>query len=155
MNNDLAQVTKLAEECGAEVSQQQMHPIYEWYGTFVTMKAETLLAYTQKVEQAVLTKRDEEHDSLVGQLELEIERLKAEVAMLRDALPNIREELRACQAVIHLAGGFDPAYVQGAKAAMSVIDNLLSSKTLSSEWLSKHDAKVRQAGYDQAMKERL
>ncbi|KEX94777.1 hypothetical protein HA62_05800 [Pseudomonas putida] len=38
------------------------------------------------------------------------------------ALELTRENLRACQATIHLCGGFDPAYVTQAQAAMKVAD---------------------------------
>ena len=38
------------------------------------------------------------------------------------ALELTRENLRACQATIHLCGGFDPAYVNDAQAAMKVAD---------------------------------
>ena len=38
------------------------------------------------------------------------------------ALELTRENLRACQATIHLCGGFDPAYVTEAQAAMKVAD---------------------------------
>ncbi|MCU7217515.1 hypothetical protein [Pseudomonas sp. VE 196-7] len=42
------------------------------------------------------------------------------------ALKLIRENLRACQATIHLAGYFDPAYVNDAQAAMAVADAALA-----------------------------
>jgi len=42
------------------------------------------------------------------------------VEELTDALKLTTENLRACQATIHLAGGFDPAYVDDAQAAMAV-----------------------------------
>ncbi|WP_122583230.1 hypothetical protein [Pseudomonas viridiflava] len=42
------------------------------------------------------------------------------------ALKLNRENLRACQATIHLCGGFDPAYVNDAQAAMKVADAVLS-----------------------------
>lgn len=42
------------------------------------------------------------------------------------ALKLNRENLRACQATIHLAGGFDPAYVDDAQAAMAVADAVLA-----------------------------
>lgn len=42
------------------------------------------------------------------------------------ALKLTRENLRACQATIHLAGGFDPAYVDDAQAAMAVADEVLA-----------------------------
>jgi len=42
------------------------------------------------------------------------------VEELTDALKLTTENLRACQATIHLAGGFDPAYVDDALAAMAV-----------------------------------
>lgn len=58
-----------------------------------------------------------------------IAELEARVKELEEAFPSILEELQACQAVIHLAGGFDPAYVKGAQAAMKRIDALLSTTT--------------------------
>lgn len=54
---------------------------------------------------------------------------RAEGAMreeLTAALKLNRENLRACQATIHLCGGFDPAYVNDAQAAMKVADEALS-----------------------------
>ncbi len=53
---------------------------------------------------------------------------REELQAAHDALAKTREELRACQSVIHLAGGFDPAYVTDAKAAMKVADE--STETL-------------------------
>ena len=45
---------------------------------------------------------------------------------LTGALKLNRENLRACQATIHLCGGFDPAYVNEAQAAMKVADEALA-----------------------------
>lgn len=45
------------------------------------------------------------------------------------ALKLTRENLRACQATIHLCGGFDPAYVNDAQAAMKVADAALAKAT--------------------------
>ncbi|UIN57625.1 hypothetical protein [Pseudomonas kribbensis] len=45
---------------------------------------------------------------------------------LAAALKLTRENLRACQATIHLTGGFDPAYVNDAQAAMAVADAVLA-----------------------------
>jgi hypothetical protein len=42
------------------------------------------------------------------------------------ALKVTRENLRACQATIHLCRGFDPAYVNDAQAAMKVADAALA-----------------------------
>jgi len=42
------------------------------------------------------------------------------------ALKLTRKNLRACQATIHLCGGFDPAYVDDAQAAMKVADAVLA-----------------------------
>lgn len=42
------------------------------------------------------------------------------------ALKLTRENLRACQATIHLCGGFDPAYVNDAQAAMKTADEVLA-----------------------------
>lgn len=42
------------------------------------------------------------------------------------ALKLNRENLRACQATIHLRGGFDPAYVSDAQAAMKVADDAIA-----------------------------
>lgn len=48
---------------------------------------------------------------------------------LLEALNKVKEELRACQAVIHLAGGFDPAYVRDAQIAMKLADAVISKAT--------------------------
>lgn len=45
---------------------------------------------------------------------------------LTAALKLNRENLHACQATIHLCGGFDPAYVNDAQAAMKVADDVLA-----------------------------
>lgn len=45
------------------------------------------------------------------------------------ALKLTPEKLRACQATIHLCGGFDPAYVTEAQAAMKVADAALAKAT--------------------------
>jgi hypothetical protein len=45
---------------------------------------------------------------------------------LTAALKLTRENLHACQAVIHYAGGFDPAYVNDAQAAMKNADEVLA-----------------------------
>jgi hypothetical protein len=45
------------------------------------------------------------------------------------ALKQTRENLRACQATIHLCGGFDPAYVNDAQAAMKIADAALAKAT--------------------------
>ncbi|KAB0493990.1 hypothetical protein [Pseudomonas vancouverensis] len=42
------------------------------------------------------------------------------------ALKLTRENLRACQATIHLCGGFDPAYVTEAQAAMKIAEAALA-----------------------------
>lgn len=44
---------------------------------------------------------------------------------LVQALRLVRKELDACQRVIHYARGFDPAYVNDAKAALKVADAVL------------------------------
>lgn len=45
------------------------------------------------------------------------------------ALKLTRENLHACQSTIHLCGGFDPAYVNDAQAAMKVADAALTKAT--------------------------
>jgi hypothetical protein len=45
------------------------------------------------------------------------------------ALKQTRENLRACQGTIHLAGGFDPAYVNNAQAAMRIADAAIAKAT--------------------------
>lgn len=47
----------------------------------------------------------------------------------RKVLEESRRELHACQAVIHLHGGFDPAYVTGAQSALKNIDKVLEVKS--------------------------
>jgi hypothetical protein len=49
-------------------------------------------------------------------------RLIAAAPRLLASLKQARLELHACQAVIHLAGGFDPAYVDGAQKALKAVD---------------------------------
>ncbi len=44
-----------------------------------------------------------------------------------DALNSMRRELQSCQAVIHLAGGFDHAYVDNAKSALSKADAAIAA----------------------------
>ena len=48
---------------------------------------------------------------------------------LLSALKQSRRELHACQAAIHLAGGFDPAYVLDAKASLKVSDAIIAKAT--------------------------
>ncbi|VVN75476.1 hypothetical protein [Pseudomonas fluorescens] len=58
---------------------------------------------------------------------------KGEAAAREDliaALKLTRENLRACQGTIHLAGGFDPAYVNEALAAMKIADTALAKFAL-------------------------
>ncbi|WP_200627773.1 hypothetical protein [Pseudomonas sp. LAM2023] len=45
---------------------------------------------------------------------------------LVQALRLVRKELDACQRVIHYAGGFTPAYVDDAQAAIKVADTVLA-----------------------------
>ncbi|MHB0779392.1 hypothetical protein [Pseudomonas alloputida] len=45
---------------------------------------------------------------------------------LVQALRLARKELDACQRVIHYAGGFDPAYVDDAQAAIKITDAVLA-----------------------------
>lgn len=47
-------------------------------------------------------------------------------AELMPLLKDARYELHACQAVIHLAGGFDPAYVSGAQKVLKAIDAVVA-----------------------------
>lgn len=62
-----------------------------------------------------------------GQRFYDLGRAEAELREeLVAALKLTRENLRACQATIHLCGGFDPAYVNDAQAAMKVADAVLS-----------------------------
>jgi hypothetical protein len=53
----------------------------------------------------------------------------AAIADLAAALKITRENLRACQVTIHLCGGFDPAYVYDAQAAMKIADAALAKVT--------------------------
>jgi hypothetical protein len=45
------------------------------------------------------------------------------------ALKVARRELHACQAVIHLRGGFDPAYVDDAQRALMGMDAAIAQAT--------------------------
>lgn len=51
-----------------------------------------------------------------------------DVEGLLEALEEARRELNSCQSVIHYAGGFDPAYVTGAQAALVKIDAALAAQ---------------------------
>ncbi|EKT4527652.1 hypothetical protein QEM33_000173 [Pseudomonas putida] len=54
---------------------------------------------------------------------------RAEGALQKElvqALRLARKELDACQRVIHYAGGFDPAYVDDAQAAIKITDAVLA-----------------------------
>lgn len=62
----------------------------------------------------------------IAKLKQERDELAAMVEVMRDALAINRENLRACQAAIHLSGDFDPLYVIDAKAAMKAADSALS-----------------------------
>jgi len=57
----------------------------------------------------------------------QIEVLDKQRGQLLAALTSTRRELQACQAVIHLAGSFDPAYVTGAKAAIREADAAIAA----------------------------
>lgn len=109
MTNDLERVTEPAEECGGRCN-TTTEQILLLDGIYA-MKPEELLAF----EQAATESSDAKWQARVKDLE--------------EALPKIREELHACQAVIHLAGGFDPLYVKEAQAQMKAIDALLSTTT--------------------------
>lgn len=67
-------------------------------------------------------------ESIYEGLVKRVEALEAENEALRNnaelipLLKDARKELHACQAVIHLAGGFDPAYVSGAQKVLKAID---------------------------------
>lgn len=56
-------------------------------------------------------------------------RLIAAAPELLDVLTLARQELHACQAVIHLHGGFDPAYVLDAQAALKSMDAAIAKAT--------------------------
>ncbi|WFC66377.1 hypothetical protein EUC41_08630 [Achromobacter denitrificans] len=47
---------------------------------------------------------------------------------LLGALIEARRELQSCQAVIHLAGGFDPTYVRDAQAAIRRADAAIAAQ---------------------------
>lgn len=82
---------------------------------------------------AVIRKHAESHRALAGsdayseQEATKLEATLAAVAELIEAQKATRRELHACQAVIHLAGGFDPAYVTGAQAAIKQADAALAN----------------------------
>jgi hypothetical protein len=53
--------------------------------------------------------------------------LAARTALLFDASKIALNELQSCQSVIHLHGGFDPAYVEGAQKAMRDLSSALEA----------------------------
>lgn len=56
-------------------------------------------------------------------------RLIATAPQMLEALRAARKELHSCQAVIHLRGGFDPAYVRDAQVALKTIDDAIAKAT--------------------------
>lgn len=52
----------------------------------------------------------------------------ARIKVLEDALRGAERELQSCQSAIHLCGGFDPAYVLDAQAALKVARAALGFK---------------------------
>lgn len=77
---------------------------------------------TKQPEALRLAELIEDTTAFHGDLETvaELRRLHWVNADLLDALQKSCVELQACQAVIHLSGGFDPAYVDGAQAALKI-----------------------------------
>jgi len=55
-----------------------------------------------------------------------VDALRKENEEVLAALKSVIKELHACQAVIHLAGGFDPAYVTDAQAALKGANTVIS-----------------------------
>ena len=55
----------------------------------------------------------------------ELMEARKSVSLLVDASSAALRELQSCQAVIHLHGGFDPAYVEGAQKAMRDLSSAL------------------------------
>ncbi|WP_237882028.1 hypothetical protein [Pseudomonas sp. PGPR40] len=78
-----------------------------------------------------LQKRIEKYTGcLAGPLATDVTLHQQSVDLINEwALKQTRENLRACQATIHLCGGFDPAYVNDALAAMKNADAALAKAT--------------------------
>lgn len=58
-------------------------------------------------------------------LEEDLAALRGKTAELVSASTAARRELQSCQSVIHLHGGFDPAYVEGAQKAIRDLSSVL------------------------------
>lgn len=90
-----------------------------------------------ELAEGQLARTASENEALAQRLAIRMEELQQAVQarlaaekerdQLLVALTSARRELQACQAVIHLAGGFDPAYVTGAKAALSQADAAIAA----------------------------
>ncbi|MCY1465833.1 hypothetical protein D9M71_840310 [compost metagenome] len=81
-----------------------------------------------------LKKRIEKHQSTRSSYPLatDVELHRQSMALIYEltaALKTTRENLRACQAVINLRGGFDPAYVNDAQEAMKTADAAIAKTT--------------------------
>ena len=94
------------------------------------MGIKALVSRLRAKDAATIAQLKESFDAIKNILHCTQHELTAsqeQVKMLREVLPVVREELRACQATIHLSGDFDPAYVIGAQAAMKRADAVLAA----------------------------
>jgi len=98
MTNDLERVTLIATELGLLPEGELPKEPVEKFVDYQDMQEQLL-----EFEQAVLEKRDEEHDSLVGQLELEIMNLKEGIESYSFRLNKYREEIEQLKAELLVA----------------------------------------------------
>lgn len=112
----------------AEAGYQAAIQKAEWQARTNTELNALTLKMAKLVEQRdqLQTKCDNLDTQTAGLL-TDVHELEHYRDILFHALTRARRELQACQAVIHLAGGFDPAYVTGAKAALKDADEAIEA----------------------------
>lgn len=84
-----------------------------------------LAAVNQKYLQ--LTAQTCRAEDLAESLQMQLASVQKD-AELMPLLKDARRELHACQAVIYLAGGFDPAYVSDAQKVLKAIDAAIAGE---------------------------
>ena len=104
---------------GKQITPESM----DWY------TADQMHAYSDAENAALRAELEEwRFTNRIDELDRHVTRLSEQVRVLREELRGTARELHACQSVIHLAGGFDPAYVSDAQVALKSARAALEAK---------------------------